>query len=504
MEQKEEVIVPSAPEQRGPSALEERKEGMISEQGKPSLMDKGKDMLGQGKDMLVQGKDMLMQGVEKAKGMLPFSKQENTDEALAEKTKPLSLYGPSASKVEKGESMYALVWHGKRDVKFELVAKPDVQDIHDVVIKITATTICGSDLHLYNNELPGMKNGDIIGHECMGIIHKKGKAVKDFKIGQRVVVSFDISCGTCFYCQKEEYTACENTNPSSDMDKVYGHRSAGLFGYSHITGGYPGCQAEYVRVPFAELNCLPIPDDVPDEKALYLSDIVPTAYHAVHDLGAIKQGDVVGVWGLGPVGLMCARWAQILGAKRVIGISGTPERLLLAREKLAIETIDYHKDNVVKTLRTIVPRGLDVAIDATGFRYAKGIMHRAERALMLESDTPEIIKECVTALRPYGHLSVIADYSGFANGFPIGHIAMKHLYLASGQSPTQKHWKKCLEYIREGKMDPTFVITHRGSISKGPELYQKFNEKEDGVIKVFLRPESVERVEDVEGLSGRV
>jgi len=224
----------------------------------------------------------------------------------------------------------------------------------------------------------------------------------------------------------------------------------------------------------------------------------------VAELGCIKAGDTVGVWGLGPVGLLCARWAQILGAKRVIGISGTAERLLLAREKLVIETIDYHKDDVVKTLRTLTPRGLDVAIDATGFRYAKGIMHRAERALMLEQDTPEIITECALALRPYGHLAVIADYSNTANQFPIGHIAMKHLTLASGQSPTQKNWKKCLEYIRKGAMDPTFCVTHRASLAAGPTLYQKFNEKQEGIVKVFLRPEGIERVEDVEGLSSRV
>jgi threonine dehydrogenase-like Zn-dependent dehydrogenase len=480
----------------------ERKEEVLPEQEKPSMQEEVTYPEQEKSSVLSGAKDMLRHGVEKAKGI--FSSKQSDDADLAEKAQSLSLSCPSAEK-PAGETMYALVWHGKRDVKFDLVVKPKIKDLHDVVVKITATTICGSDLHLYNSELPGMKNGDIIGHECMGIIHKKGKGVKDLKVGQRVVVSFNISCGTCFFCKREEFTACENTNPSPDMDKLYGNRCSGLFGYSHITGGYSGCQAQYVRVPFAEINCLPLPDEIPDEKALYLSDIVPTAYHAVAELGCIRQGDIVGVWGLGPVGLLCARWAQILGAKRVIGISGTPERLLLAREKLAIETIDYHKDDVVKTLKTLIPRGLDVAVDATGFRYAKGMLHRAERALMLETDTPEILTECAHALRPFGHLAVIADYSNTANHFPIGHIAMKHLTLSSGQSPTQKNWKKCLEYIQKGAMDPTFVITHRGTLASGPLLYQQFNEKQEGVIKVFLRPESaVERIEDVEGLAGRV
>jgi len=389
-------------------------------------------------------------------------------------------------------TMHALVWHGTRDMRYETVPQPEIKELQDALIQVLATSICGSDLHMYNGEILKMKKGDILGHEFMGRVIAVGPEVKTIKVGQRVVVAFDIACGTCEYCKREEFTACDSTNPSKDLEDVYGHRSlSGIFGYSHLTGGYSGGQAEFVRVPFADVNCLIIPSDVPDEHALFLSDVVPTAYHAAAELGGVKRGDVVGIWGLGPVGLMCARWCQILGASRVIGISGTPDRLRLAQSRLGIETINYHDENVVATLQKLVPRGLDVAIDAAGFRFAKSVLHRVERALSIESDTPEVLTECALAVRKCGRIGVIADYIGFANRFPIGHIAMKHLTLSSGQSPTQKYWQKCLDLIRKEELDPTFIITHRTTLSNGPMLYKKFNAKEEGIVKVVMWPESL-------------
>jgi threonine dehydrogenase-like Zn-dependent dehydrogenase len=398
---------------------------------------------------------------------------------------------PSTAK-SIGDSMRALIWHGTRDMRYETVPKPELKEPHDALIQVLATSICGSDLHMYNGEIIKMKKGDIVGHEFMGRVVAVGDEVKATKVGHRVVVSFNIACGTCEFCRREEYTACDSTNPSKDLEDVYGHRSlGGLFGYSHLTGGYSGGQAEFVRVPYADINCLILPADVPDEHALFLSDVIPTAYHAVAELGAIKRGDVVGIWGLGPVGLMCARWCQILGASRVIGISGTADRLRLASSRLGIELIDYHKENVVSALQKLVPRGLDLAIDAAGFRYTKSFLHSVERALSMESDSPEVLTECAMAVRKFGRISVIADYIGFANHFPIGHIAMKHITLSAGQSPTQRNWHKCLEVIRKEILDPTFIITHRGTLSNGPMFYKKFNVKEEGIVKVVMRPEAL-------------
>jgi len=240
-------------------------------------------------------------------------------------------------------------------------------------------------------------------------------------------------------------------------------------------------------VPFADINCLPIPDDVPDEKALYLSDIICTAYHAC-EMGEVKPGDSVGIWGMGPIGLCAARWAQLLGARRVIAISGTEDRLDIAKDKLGIEVINYHEQDVLKTLKEMEPRGLDVCIDAAGFRFAKGMLHKIQRALMLETDTPEILTECCMAARQYGKVSVIADYSGVANSFPIGTIAMKHLRLEAGQSPTQRIWKMALEKLQSGEFDPGFLVTHNMRLADVPAAYKTFYNREDGMVKIFVRP----------------
>jgi len=301
-----------------------------------------------------------------------------------------------------------------------------------------------------------------------------------------VVVAFDIACGECDYCKRQEYSCCDTTNPSKLMEEMYGQRIAALFGYSHLTGGVPGCQAEYLRVPIADVNCLKIPDNVPDEKALYLSDIVPTSYHGT-ELGGVKEGTTVAIWGLGPVGLLTARWCQIRKAKRIVGIDCVPERLAIAKN-LGIELIDFSKEDTVKTLLSMVPGGVDVAIECVGFEWSKTVTHKVERALNLETDTADILTECILCTRKCGTISIIGAYAGFTNHFPIGALMEKSLHVTGGQCFTQKYWKMCLEKIQKGEFDPLFVVTHKGFLSDAPQLFSKFFNREDGIVKVFLRP----------------
>jgi len=383
--------------------------------------------------------------------------------------------------------MNALAWMGKKDIQVISAPRPMITDQRDIVLKITATTICGSDLHLYSGAMPDMYKGDIIGHEFMGIVEDVGTEVKTLHQGQRVVVAFDIGCGTCDYCKREEYTACDTTNPSKLNEEMYGHRLGAFYGYSHLTGGVPGGQAQYARVPFADVNCLVIPDDVPDEKALYLSDAVPTAYHGT-ELANVRPGCTVAIWGLGPIGLMAARWSQIRGARKIIGIDKVPERLAIARNVLKIDTIDFSKEKTVNRIQELVPGGVDCAIECAGFEYAKSIVHKVERALNLETDTADILAEMIYATRKFGNISIIGVYAGFCNHFPIGAMMEKDLIVKGGQSPTQRYWKMCLEKIVSGEVDPTFFVTHKGSLQDGPTLYKLFYEKKEGVVKVFLRP----------------
>jgi threonine dehydrogenase-like Zn-dependent dehydrogenase len=335
--------------------------------------------------------------------------------------------------------------------------------------------------------MPGMQDGDILGHEFMGIVEEVGADVKKVKVGQRVVVAFDIACGTCDHCRREEYTACDTTNPSKVMEEMYGHRTAALYGYSHLTGGVAGGQAEYVRVPFADVNCLPVPAGVTDEQALYLSDVVPTAYHAT-EMGEVGKGDTVAIWGLGPVGLMAARWCQIRGAAKVIGIDCVPARLKLAEHYLKITTINYKEQDVLKELEKLAPGGPDASIEAAGFEYAKTMLHKVERAIGLETDTADILSECITATRKFGRVSIIGVYSGFCNHFPIGAFMEKGQTMRGGQSPTQKYWQMCLSKIESKELDPTFIISHKLKLENIEDVYKRFYERDDGMIKVFLRP----------------
>jgi threonine dehydrogenase-like Zn-dependent dehydrogenase len=303
---------------------------------------------------------------------------------------------PIKPKLDESKSMKALAWYGKKDIRLVDVPRPMITDQRDVVIRVTATSICGSDLHMYSNATPDMHKGDILGHEFMGVIDDIGDQVKNFKKGQRVVVAFAIACGECDFCKRSEFTACETTNPSKLMEKMYGHRTAAFYGYSHLTGGVPGGQAEYVRVAFADVNCYPVPDELPDDVAVFLSDLIPTSYHAC-ELGKVKEGDTVAIWGLGPIGLLTARWAQLRHAKKVIGIDCVPERLEMAREELNIDVINFKEQDTVKTIAGMCPSGVDVAIECVGFEYAKSWTHKIEMALGLETDTADISLKCSLA-----------------------------------------------------------------------------------------------------------
>lgn len=395
---------------------------------------------------------------------------------------------PAQPVLDENEEMNALIWTGKKSVKIARMPRPHLADSRDVVVRVTATTICGSDLHLYSGAMPTMKSGDILGHEFMGIIDEIGADVRTLTKGQRVVVAFNIACGDCDFCKRKEFSACSETNPSNLQQKLYGTRTCAIFGYSHITGGVPGGQAEYVRVPYADVNCLVVPEGVPDDKALFLSDVVPTAYHGT-ELGDVHGGDVVVIWGLGPVGLICAKWCQLRGASRVIGIECVEDRIQIARETLGITCINFEKQDVVKTLLDEFPNGVDVCIECAGFEYATTFKHKLEMAVGMETDTADIFTEMFTVARCYGRISIIGVYAGTANHFPVGAMMEKDLVIKCGQSPTQRYWKMCLESIQKGDLDPTIMVTTRGKLSETPKLYDLFNRKQEGVLKVFLRPD---------------
>jgi len=400
---------------------------------------------------------------------------------------------PTATTTGKPESdvetMDALVWHGKENVHYERVAKPIIADTKDALIRVTASTICGSDLHVYTNEVHNLRVGQVLGHEAMGIVEQIGPDVKDIRVGDRVVIAFDIACGDCPHCRRKEFTGCQRTNPSKLMEGQYGHTFGGIFGFGGLAGHYSGCQAEYVRVPFADVNCLPVPVNVPDEKALYLSDIACTSYHAAIDLGQVHEGDKVAIWGAGPIGILTAKWCELYGASEIYVIENVPERIALIREKVfRAYVINFDEVDVVEELAKFCPDGVDVSIECAGFRYAKSALHRVERALMMETDTSDLVNECIKATRLWGRMVLISDYLGFTNHFNIGGLMEKHIFLSGGQCPCQAVWPKVLPHIQDGSFDPTICVTYFGKLSDGPELYKKFHLKQDGIVKVFLRP----------------
>ncbi|MBV9404326.1 MAG: glutathione-dependent formaldehyde dehydrogenase [Acidobacteriaceae bacterium] len=389
--------------------------------------------------------------------------------------------------------MKANCWMGKHDVRVETVPDPQILNQRDAIVKITSTAICGSDLHLYNGFVPTMESGDILGHEFMGEVVETGRGVQNLKKGDRVVVPFPIACGGCFSCQHQMFSLCENSNPNAWIaERVWGHSPAGLFGYSHMLGGYAGGQAEYARVPFADVGPIRISDGLTDEQVLFLSDIFPTGYMGA-EMCNIQPGDTIAVWGCGPVGQFAIKSAYLLGAERVIAIDRFPERLRMAREKAGAETLNYEEVSVQEALKEMTGgRGPDSCIDAVGLEaHTPGPLYaydRAKQALMLETDRPIALREAILACRNGGTVSVIGVYGGFIDKFPMGAIVNRGLTLKSGQCHVQRYLKPLLERIQKGEIDPSFVITHRMRLDEAPEGFATFLNKQDDCIKIVLKP----------------
>jgi threonine dehydrogenase-like Zn-dependent dehydrogenase len=378
-------------------------------------------------------------------------------------------------------------------MRVEQVPDPKILNQRDAIVKISSTAICGSDLHLYNGFMPTMEKGDILGHEFMGEVVETGREVKNLKVGDRVVVPFPISCGNCFFCQQEMFSLCENSNPNAWMaEKMFGHSPCGIFGYSHLTGGYAGGQAEYARVPFADVGPIKIPNGMPDEQVLFLSDIFPTGYMGA-EMCDIKQGDTIAVWGCGPVGQFAIASAYLLGAERVIGIDRFPERLRMASEKARAETINYEELDVYETLMEMTGgRGPDACIDAVGLEaHAPGILYaydRVKQAMMLETDRAYALRQAIMCCRNGGTVSVIGVYGGLIDKFPMGSFMNRSLTMRTGQAHVQRYMRPLLERIENGEIDPSFVITHRMSLDDAPKGFEIFSDKEDDCIKIVLKP----------------
>ncbi|MEF0942449.1 zinc-dependent alcohol dehydrogenase [Rhizobium sp. BR 362] len=389
--------------------------------------------------------------------------------------------------------MRALTWHGKHDIRCESVADPQIQDGRDAIIKVTACAICGSDLHLYDGVMPSMESGDIMGHETMGEVVEVGKDNGKLKVGDRVVVPFTISCGECFFCKRGFFSGCERSNPDrSKVTKLWGNSPAGLFGYSHLLGGYSGGQAEYLRVPYADVGPVKVPEDLSDEQVLFLSDIFPTGYMAA-EFCNIQPGDTIAIWGCGPVGQMAIRSAFLLGAERVIAIDTVPERLSLAKSGGA-ETLDFLKEDIYDRIMEMTSgRGADSCIDAVGTEANASAswdsrMDRIKVATFMGTDRPHVLRQAIHCCRNFGTVSIVGVYGGFLDKIPMGSAINRGLTFKMAQTPVQRYLPLLMERIRKGEIDPSFVITHRGTLEDGPDLYKMFRDKEDGCVKVVLKP----------------
>jgi threonine dehydrogenase-like Zn-dependent dehydrogenase len=389
--------------------------------------------------------------------------------------------------------MRANCWMGKKKVEVQTVPDPQILSQRDAIVRITSTAICGSDLHLYNGFIPTMERGDVIGHEFMGEVMEVGRGVKNLKVGDRVVVPFPIACGNCAACRAEAYSLCENSNPNGWMaEKLMGHSPAGLFGYSHMLGGFAGGQAEFARVPFADVGPLKIENGFSDDQVLFLSDIFPTGYMGAEMCG-IMRGDVIAVWGAGPVGQFAIASAFLLGAERVIAIDRFKYRLDMARDHSRAETLNYEEvDSVVDTLNEMTGgRGPDHCIDAVGMEaHSPGLMYaydRAKQAMMLETDRPIALREAAMACKSGGTISVIGVYGGFIDKFPMGSIMNRSLTIKTGQCHVQRYMRPLLQHIEKGDIDPSFVITHHMQLEDAPRGFDMFLHKTDGCEKVVLK-----------------
>ncbi|WP_347091413.1 zinc-dependent alcohol dehydrogenase [Sphingomonas parapaucimobilis] len=389
--------------------------------------------------------------------------------------------------------MKALTWHGKHDVRIDTVDDPEIVNPRDAIIKVTATAICGSDLHLYDGYIPTMQSGDILGHEFMGEVVETGSG-STLKKGQKVVVPFTIACGSCYHCGKHQYSGCENGNPADNQDiarELYGHPMSALFGYSHMTGGYAGGQAEYVRVPFSDTGPIVIPDGVEDEKVLFLSDILPTGWMAAEN-AEIEPGDTVAVWGCGPVGLFAVQSAFLMGAERVIAIDHFPHRLELAR-KFGAETINYEQTATYDALMQMTGGiGPDAVIDSVGLEahglFVDNAIDQIKASTFLGTDRIHAIRQAIIACRKGGRVSMPAVYGGFVDKFPLGAVMQKGLTLKTGQTHVQHYLPGLLDAIMEGKIDTTFLISHRMPLEQAPEGYRMFHDQQNEVTKIVLKP----------------
>ncbi len=389
--------------------------------------------------------------------------------------------------------MKALCWHGKGDIRCDTVPDPKIQHPRDAIIKVTSCAICGSDLHLYDGVMPSMQSGDVLGHETMGEVVEVGSENKKLKVGDRVVVPFTIACGDCFFCKKGLFSGCERSNPNHKMaEEMWGHSPAGLFGYSHMLGGYAGGQAEYLRVPFADVGPIKVPEGLTDEQVLFLSDIFPTGYMAA-DFCNIQPGDTIAVFGCGPVGQFAIRSAFLLGAERVIAIDTVPERLAMA--KLAgAETLDFEKDDIYEVLREKTHgRGPDACIDAVGTEPHVGgsidsVIDRVKQATFLGTDRPHVLRQAINNVRNGGIVSIVGVYGGLLDKVPMGSAINRGITFRMSQTPVQKYQEGLLQRIEKGEIDPSFVITHTVKLEEGPGMYKTFRDKADGCIKVVLKP----------------
>jgi len=391
--------------------------------------------------------------------------------------------------------MRANVWSGRNTVQVENVPDPKILNSRDAIVKITSTAICGSDLHMYNGYMPTMKSGDILGHEFMGEVVETGRDVDNLSAGDRVVVPFPIACGNCNACRNELYSVCENSNPNAGLaEKVMGHSPCGIFGYTHMLGGYAGGQAEYARVPFADVGPIKIENDLPDEKVLFLSDIFPTGYMGA-EMCDIKPGDVIAVWGAGPVGQFAIASAKLLGAERVIAIDRFDYRLAMARDEAgADDIIDYEQADVVATLNEMTGgRGPDACIDAVGMEghqshVALHAYDRVKHSTRAETDRPHALREAIMSCRSGGVISIIGAYGGFVDKFPLGAAMNRSLTFRMGQCHVQRYLRPLLELVENGEIDPSFVITHQLDLDETPRGYEMFKNKEDNCEKVVLKP----------------
>jgi threonine dehydrogenase-like Zn-dependent dehydrogenase len=389
--------------------------------------------------------------------------------------------------------MRAACWQEKHKVEVLDVPDPMVVNPHDIIVRVTRTTICGSDLHLYDGVIPSMEKGDIIGHEPVGEVVDKGPEVKNFRIGDRVVVSSVIGCGECFYCRNQEFSLCDNSNPNAWMqEKIYTYGTAGIFGYSHLFGGYPGAQAQYLRVPYADVGAFIIPDGVSDDQAVCISDAFPTGFMGA-DLCDLNGGETVVVWGAGPVGMFAMKSAWLLGAGRVVAVDSVPHRLVMAREVLCAETLNFEEVNVPDTLREMTAgRGPDCCIDACGMEaHGANILSdaydRVKQAVKLETDRGHVVRQMIEACRKGGTVVVMGVYAMFVDKFPLGAAFNKGIRFRMGQMHGQKYIPTLFDYTLSGKADPSFVLTHRFLLDEIPHAYEMFRNKAEGCVKVLVK-----------------